>query len=136
MKKICRDIIILYMSTKNDDQMMYCSWDMVCDRCNCYFSFWASFGTFTPLTTQNIKILEKWKKKTLEISSFYKVCEKLWSDDIQFLIYSSWYTRYGAQGTDGQTDRQMDRQKKWHIEVCAPPENSESKFKNYFNIFL
>ena len=49
---------------------MYSSWDIVNDRCNCYFSFWAIFCTFTPLTAQNIKILKKWKK-SLEISSFY-----------------------------------------------------------------
>ena len=55
---------------KNYDQMMYSSWDMVHDRCNCYFSFWAIFCPFTPLTAQKIKILKKWKKH-LEISSFY-----------------------------------------------------------------
>ena len=32
MKKIPRDIIILHMCTKNYDQMMYGSWDMVHDR--------------------------------------------------------------------------------------------------------
>ena len=84
MKKICRDIIILYMSTKNDDQMMYCSWDMVCDRCNCYFSFWAIFSTFTPLKAQKIKILKKWKK-CLDISSFY-MCTK----NCDQIMYSSW----------------------------------------------
>ena len=35
-----------------------------------YLSFWAMFCTFTPLTTQKIKILKKWKQD-LEISSFY-----------------------------------------------------------------
>ena len=28
---------------------------MVHDRCNCYFSFWAIFCPFTPLTAQKIK---------------------------------------------------------------------------------
>ena len=69
MKKTQGDII-LHMCTKNYDQMMYGSWDMVHDRCNCYFSFWAIFCPFTPLTAQKIKILKKWKKH-LEISSFY-----------------------------------------------------------------
>ena len=68
MKKTTGDII-LHMGTKNYDQMMYGSWNMVCDRCN-YFSFWAIFYPFTPLTAQKIKILKKWKK-SLEISSFY-----------------------------------------------------------------
>ena len=41
--------------------MLYCSWDMVSDRCN-YFSFRTIFCPFTPLTAQKIKILKKWKK--------------------------------------------------------------------------
>ena len=27
--------------------MLHCPWDVVCDRCNCYFSFWAIFCPFT-----------------------------------------------------------------------------------------
>ena len=57
------------MSTKNYDQMMYGSWDMVCNGCN-YFSFWAIFCTFSPVTAQKNEILKKWKKD-LEILSFY-----------------------------------------------------------------
>ena len=48
MKQTPGDIIILHICTKNYDQMTYASWDMVCDRCNCYFSFWAIFCPFTP----------------------------------------------------------------------------------------
>ena len=48
LKKMTQDIIILYKWTKNHDHMLYCSWDMVCDRCNCYFSFWAISSPFTP----------------------------------------------------------------------------------------
>ena len=33
------DIIILHLCITNYDQMMSGSLDMVCDRCNCYFSF-------------------------------------------------------------------------------------------------
>ena len=69
-KKTSGDIIILYKCTKNHDHMLYCSLDMACNRFNCYFSFWAIFCPFTPLTAQKIKILKKWKK-CLEISSFY-----------------------------------------------------------------
>ena len=52
---------ILHKHTKNYDQMMYSSWDMVCDRCNCYFSFWAVFFPFAPLTAQktNFKKMKK-----------------------------------------------------------------------------
>ena len=70
MKKRPGNIIILQMCTKNYDQMMYSSWDMVHDRCNCYFSLWAIFCPFTPLTARKIKILKKWKK-LLDISWFY-----------------------------------------------------------------
>ena len=70
MIKTSGDIIILHKCTKNYDQMMYGSWDMVCDRCN-YFSFWAIFCPFTPLTAQKIKILKK------EISSFYICVPKI-----------------------------------------------------------
>ena len=56
LKKTSWDIIILHKHTKNYDQVMYGSWDMVCDRCNCYFSFWAAFCPFTHLTAQKIKI--------------------------------------------------------------------------------
>ena len=47
MRKTPGNINILHMCTKNYDQMMYLSWDMVSDRCN-YFSFWVNFYLFTP----------------------------------------------------------------------------------------
>ena len=76
MKKMPGDIIILHKCTKNHDHMLYCSWDMTCDGCNCYFSFWASFCPFSPLATQKIKISKKWKK-CLEILSFYTCVAKI-----------------------------------------------------------
>ena len=68
MKKILGDIIILHMCTINENHMMYGSWDKECHRQN-LFSFWTIFCSFTPLTTQKIKI--KKKKQHLQISSFY-----------------------------------------------------------------
>ena len=123
-KKRPRDIIILHKSTKNHDHMLHCSLDMLCNKCNGYFSFWAIFCPFTSLTAQKIKIWIKWKKY-LEIS-FYNsipkimirrytlpeiwcmkdviifhfgpfVYQKLWSD--------VWFMGHGAQ----QTDRQMEK---------------------------
>ena len=44
---------------KHYDHMLYCSWDMVCDGCNCYFSFGGIFCPFTPVTAQKIKISKK-----------------------------------------------------------------------------
>ena len=75
MKKTTGDIIILCKCTKNYDQMMFGSWDMVHDGCN-YFWFWAIFCPFTYLTAQKIKILKKWKNH-LEISSFYIYVPKI-----------------------------------------------------------
>ena len=77
-EKTPEDIIILHICTKNYDQMIYSSWDMVCDICNCYFSIGAIFHNFTPLTAQKIEILKKWKKKKcLEIPSFYICVPKI-----------------------------------------------------------
>ena len=75
MKNTPGDIIILNNCTKNYDYRLFCSWDMACDRCNCYFSFWAIFCPFTPITAQKMKISKKWKKP-LEIS-FYTSVPKL-----------------------------------------------------------
>ena len=82
-KKMPGDIIIWHICTKNYDQMMYGSWDMVRNGC-IYFSLWAIFCPFTLLTAWKIKILKKWKKHQ-EISSFY-----IWSDDVRFLRYGAW----------------------------------------------
>ena len=54
--------------------MLHCSWDMVRDRCNCYFTFWAVFCPFTRLTARKRKILKKWKKH-LEMISWYTIPE-------------------------------------------------------------
>ena len=35
---------------------------MVRDGCKCYFSFWAMFCPFTPLTARKMKFSKKWKK--------------------------------------------------------------------------
>ena len=52
---------------------------MACDRCNCYFSFWAIFCPFNPLTAQKMKMVKKMKKKKkqLEIFSFYTNVPKI-----------------------------------------------------------
>ena len=70
-------IIILHKCIKNHDNMLYCSLNMACDRCNFYFLFWAIFLPFlTPdcLKYQNFKKIIK--KNHLEISSFYKCVPK------------------------------------------------------------
>ena len=68
-KKPPGGIIIPQKCTKNHDHMLYCSCDMARDGHNTYFSFWAIFCPFTPLTNQKTKTSKKWKKKKhLEIS--------------------------------------------------------------------
>ena len=101
--------ISFYTCTRNHD-MLYCSSDMTRDTCNFYFSVWAIFSPFTPLTAWKMKISKKWKKH-LEISSFYTCVPKV------MIRQCTVPERYGA----GRMDRQTDRQKKWHIEVGAPP---------------
>ena len=99
LKNTPGDIIILHKCSKNNDHMLYCSLDMARNKFN-YFSFWAIFYPFISLTTQKIKILKKFKKKHLEISSFYICAPKImirWCMDPEI-----WCT------TDGWTDGQMD----------------------------
>ena len=88
-KKTPGDIIILHMCTKHYDEMMYSSWGMVRDRCNCYFPFLTVFCPFTPLTIQEIKI-KKNEKNSWRYHHFTYVYQKLWSDDVQFLRYGAW----------------------------------------------
>ena len=83
MKKAPGDIIILHKCTKNHDHVLCCSWDMVCDGCNCYFSFWAIFCTFTPLRARKIKL----KKNAWRYHHFTLVYQNSWLYAILFLRY-------------------------------------------------
>ena len=119
LKKTPRDIIILHKCTKNHDHMLYCSWHMTCDRCNCYFLFWAIFCPFNPLTAQKIKILKNWKKR-LEILPFYRC---VLYDVYDQMMYGSWDMVHNGQ-TDERMDGQTDEQKKWqrsvaHLKICS-----------------
>ena len=88
LKNTPGDIIILHKCTKNHDYMLYCSLDMACIRCNCFFSFWAIFCPFTPLTALKTKFLNNWKKH-LEISSFYTCVPKIMI--ICYTVPEIWY---------------------------------------------
>ena len=99
-RKTPGDIIIWHKSTKNHDHRLYCSWHVVRDRCNCYFSFWAIFCPFTPITAQKMKIFKN-EKNTSWYHHFTHVFQKLWLDDVLLL-------RYGARETDGQTNGRTD----------------------------
>ena len=88
--------------------MLYCScsWDMSCEGCNCYFSFWVIFYPFTHLTAQNIKFLKN-EKKAWRYHLFTHVHQKFRSDNV---VPEIWSATYGW--------------KKWHIEVGATPKNT------------
>ena len=117
LKKAPGAIIIFHKCSKYYDQMMYGSWEVVHDICNCYFSFSATFCPFTPLTTQKNKILKKWrKKKCLEISSFYICITK---------IMTRWCTVLEIFCT---MDGPMDGWKKWHKEVGTLSKNWNDYF--------
>ena len=89
LKKTPADIIILQLCTKSLEDMIYSSWDIECDRLKLVIMghFFCPFTS--PLKTQKIKILKKWKN-LLEISSFYRCVPKttiiwvtvpeIWSD--------------------------------------------------------
>ena len=88
-----------------------CSWDMVHDWCNFYFSFWAIFWIFIPLTTWKIKNFKK-SKKLLEISSFYTCVPRIM---ITWCTVPEIWCATGRR-TDGLMDGRMNGWKKWHIE--------------------
>ena len=79
------DIIILQKCTKYHDRMVYCSIDMARNEFN-YFSFWAIFCPFTPLTAQKIKNLKKNMKKTLGDIIILHTCTK----NHDHMLYCSW----------------------------------------------
>ena len=85
-KKTPGDIIILHKCTKNRDHMLYCSWDMVRDRCNLYFSFWAIFCPFTSLTAWKMKFSKKWKK----LLKIYIIILNNCTKNHGHMLYCSW----------------------------------------------
>ena len=75
-----------------NDYTLYCSWDMVCDGCNCCFSFWAIFCPFTLLTARKRKFQKKEKKPNARIyHHFTQVYQKSWSYTILFMRYGTWH---------------------------------------------
>ena len=88
--------------TKNHDHMVYCSWDIARDRCNCYFSFWAKNQNFTNI------------KKGLEISSFYTCVPKImirWCVVPEIWCTTDRWTDWRTdRWADWQTDRWTDRE--------------------------
>ena len=91
LKKTPGNIVILHISAINDNHMMYNSWDMERDG-HSILSFWTVFCPFTPLWTQKIKVLKKWKNQFEDIIILQMVYHKWQSCDV-------WFLRYGVQRT-------------------------------------
>ena len=89
MEKSPEDII-LHMCTKNDNHMMYGSWDI--EREN-FLSFWTIFCPFTSLATWKIKILKN-EKNSWRYYHFTQVYHKWQSYDVWFLRYEAWRTEF------------------------------------------
>ena len=89
LKKMPGHIIILHKCTKNHDRILYCSLDMVCNGCNCYFLFWAIFCPFASLTARKIKIKKTYEKNAGRYHHFTIVYQKSWSYAILFLRYDT-----------------------------------------------
>ena len=90
MRKNPGDIIILLYCTKNHDYILYCSWDMARDGCNCCFSFWAISSPFTSLAAQKVKISNN-EKDTWRYHHFTQVYQKSWSYAMLSLRYGTWH---------------------------------------------
>ena len=89
-KKCLEILFYTSIKTKNYDPMLYCSWDMTCDRCNFYFSYWDIFCTVTPLAG--------WKRKK----------EKKHLHMIRWCVVPEIWCAVDEQ-RDRQTDWQADR---------------------------
>ena len=94
-KKTPGDIIILQKCTINDNHLIYGSWDMKCTR-QTFFAIMGHFLSFYSANNENLK--KKRKKIAWRYHHFTHVYQKIWLNDVRFL-------RYGAQRTDGQTEK-------------------------------
>ena len=92
MKETPGDIIILHMSTINENHMMYDSWDMECDRQN-VFSSWVIFCPFTPPNSPKNENIKKNEKTPGDIIILHK-CTK---DHIHMLYCSLDLTQYTSK---------------------------------------
>ena len=92
MTKTYGETIILHMCTKNNNDMMYGSWNIGQDRQD-FLSFWTIFSPFTPLTTWKVKILKN-GKSSWRYYHFTHVYHKWKSYDVWFLRYGAWQTEF------------------------------------------
>ena len=100
--KIPGDIITLHKSTENHDHTLHFSWNTMHDRCNFWFSFWASFCPFT-LPLNNTKNLNFTKMKKIP-GDF--IILHLYNKNHDHMMYSFWDMVHNGW-KDGQTDRKV-----------------------------
>ena len=84
MKKRPKDIIILHMCTKNDNLIMYGSWDNECDGQN-FFVILDCFLPYYPLSNLKNQNFEKMKKSPGDIIILH-MCPKYGNH----MMYGSW----------------------------------------------
>ena len=104
-------------------------WCMVperaCDEHN-FLSFWTVFCPFTPLTTQNLIILEKWKN-AWRYYHFKQVYHKWQSYDVWFLRYEVWRTEFFVildcflpfYPHNNPKNQNFEKLKKQHMEISS-----------------
>ena len=117
-------MIILHVCTKSYNQMMYSSWDMMHDRCNC-FSFWAIFLPFYSPNSRKVQNFKKMKKMPGDIISH--MCTKNYDQMMHIywdMVHDEWM--------DGWRDRQRDGWKKWYIELSAPAKKISIPLQNHY----
>ena len=84
---------LLYTRTKNHDHMLYCSWDMVHDRCNC-FHFGLFFCPFTPQQPEKSKF---WKN---EKNPGYIIILYMCTLNDNHMMYGFWDMKHGVWQTE------------------------------------
>ena len=81
------DIIILHKFTKIHDHMLYCSWDMACDRCivifhsGLYFFLFTNEKKWNSPKHENFKKMEKkkaWRYHFMQIMITYYAVPEIW----------------------------------------------------------
>ena len=99
-KKNPGDVITLHLWAINENDRIYGSWNMECDRHD-FLSFWTIFCPFTPLNNlenQNDHFLPFYPSKNPEIEKFEKKNMKIKPGDIISLhmrtINDIWFLRY------------------------------------------
>ena len=91
LKKPLGDITILHMCPSNDNHMMYCSWDMECDR---QYFILGHFLPFYPTKNLKNKIFSKIeKKKTPGNVIILHLC----TTNDNHMMYGSWYMEHDTE---------------------------------------